>query len=131
MSATEGLSVRTSVVIAGAIVMIVGVVVFAFGAVGVGQATTDFINCLNSFPTQPIFGYPTACVTAMNAVATWELVEALGGFLGVVGVVVLVVGALLDRERPAPVYAPMYPQPGYAPPPVYAPPQGPPNPPPP
>ncbi len=122
---------RTGVVIAGVIVTIVGVVLFAFGVMGVGRATTDFMNCLNGFPTQPTFGYPTSCVNAMNAAATWGLVELLGGFLGVAGFLVLIVGVLLNRERPAPVYAPVYPPPAYAPPPVYAPPPGPQNPPPP
>ncbi len=121
---------RATLVIAGAAVIVVGLVVFAFGVIGVGQATTDFVNCLNGVPMQPTFGFPSACANAMNAVASWEIVEAFGGFLGVLGLVLLAVGILLDRERPAPIYPQAYPPP-YGPPPAYMPTEGPQVPPPP
>ncbi len=120
---------RKGVVFGGATLLVLGVVVFAIAAVGAGQAASDLGNCLNGFPSNPTFGFPSACADAMGSLWLYQGIEALGGVLGLAGIVLLVVGLILPPTRPAPASMPYYPPPVYGPPPGYAPPQGPPPPP--
>lgn len=122
--------VRKGILFVGLAVLVVGIALFAAAAVQVQQAATAFMNCLANFPSGPIGGFPSSCVDAMNAAATWQLVEGLGGILGLVGFILLLLAFILEPERPAVAYGPYYPPPVYAAPPAYAPSQGPQTPPP-
>ncbi len=121
---------RRSLVYAGAALLVGGIVIYVVGMVGVSQAAADFVSCLNGYPSYPMFGVPAACATAMGTMAMYQGIEVLAAVLGVVGVVLLVVGAVLGPEGPAPAPMPYYPPPVYSPPPGYNPPQSPPSPPP-
>ncbi len=116
---------RMGLVFAGAATLVIGVVVFFVAIVGASQAAAAFLNCLNGYPTPPMYGVPTACTDAMNAMALYEGLEILGGVVGVIGLVLLIVGIALGPVRP--VATPMYPPPVYIPP-YGTPPQGPPPP---
>ena len=121
---------RKGLVYAGAGLLVLGVVVFTMGLLGTGQASAAFLNCLNGYPMYPPFGAPSACVSAMNDLALYQGVEALGGVAGLVGFVLLIVGIILQPEGPAPAPMAYYPPPIYGPPPGGIPPQGPQSPPP-
>lgn len=118
---------RRDLVLAGAALLIVGIVMFAFAWVGASQAAISFTNCLMSNP--PTSTFPTACTEAVNAIAMYTTLEAVAGLLGLVGFVLLLVGLLLEPPRPAFFPMPGYPPPAAAPPPGYSPREGPPPPP--
>ncbi len=124
---------RTGIVSAGAVLLVVGVIVFVLCAVEVGQATTDFLNCMNGigYPYPgPYPTVPTACSAAMGAMVLYGTLEWIGVLVGAVGFVLLLVGIFLEPPRPAVVPPPYYyPPPVYPAPPAY-PPQGPQTPPP-
>ena len=120
--AAEGFALRKGLVLAGAATMVIGVAVFFVALVGASQAIAAFGNCLNNFPTYPMFGTPAECANAMASLSLFQGLEALGGVLGVVGFVLLIVGIVLQPGRPG--VTPMYPPPVYAPP-YPPPPQGP------
>lgn len=125
MRRPEGFSVRKGLIYAGAGLVVLGIALFMVSVVQVAQATTNFMNCLNGAPTS---GVPAACTSAMTAVVLFGSLEWFGFILGIVGAVVLIVGFVMEPERP--VVAPVY-----GPPPAYyaaaaPPPQGPQSPPP-
>lgn len=122
---------RKGLVLVGVVLVVFGILFFFMFAVAAGQAASDFMNCLNGFPSYPSFGFPTACTNAMNAMYFDQLMEGLAGLGTLLGVVLLVVGLVLQPERPVPASMPSYPPPIYGPPPGYVPPQGPQSPPPP
>lgn len=122
---------RKPLVYAGAVVLLGGVIVYAIALFGVAQASANFLNCLNGFPSYPMYGVPTACSAAMGQLVLYQGFEVLAAVLGIVGLAVLVVGMILDPPGPAPGPMPYYPPPVYAPPPGYTHPQTPPFPPPP
>ena len=120
---------RKGIASAGGALLVLGVVVFAIAAVGAAQAASDFGNCLNGFPSNPTFGFPSACADAMGSLWLYQGIEAIGGLLALGGIALLVIGLILPPTRPAPASMPTYPPPVYGPPGVYTPPQGPPPPP--
>jgi hypothetical protein len=130
MRGTEGSDVRRSLVAAGAASLALGVVLFGLGVFEQAQASAALASC---YVNPPMYGYPTACTDAMNALFVWGSVMSLAGVVGVIGFVLLVLGFLLQPEGMRAPYVPHYPPPVYAPsypPPVYAPPEGPKTPPP-
>lgn len=104
-----------------------GVVLFALGLFQTGQASAAMFNC---FGGTPVYGFPSACTDAANAFYLGEFVTGLAVAVGVVGIVLLILGLVLQPEgmRLGPWVMPQYPPPVYAPsypPPVYAPPEAP------
>ncbi len=123
---------RNGIFYGGLAVLLVGLVVFAIAAVGAGQAAAAFAGCMNGYqpnPFNPTPYVPPACSNAFGAIAMYGGLEVLGGALGFVGVIILVIGLVLQPERPMPAAMPYYPPPVYGAPPGY-PPQGPQAPPP-
>lgn len=117
---------RKGLVYAGVGILVIGVAVAVLGILGLGQASAAFLNCTNGFPTDPMFGFPAACTNAMGAMVAYQGLEWLGGVLGLLGLVLLVVGLVLQPEGPAAMT--YYPPPVYGPPPGIMPPQAPPPP---
>lgn len=116
---------------AGVALLVVGVVLFFAFVVAASQAAADLMNCLNTTPTYPMYGYPGTCANAMSTMWIDQAMEGVGGIMALVGFVLLILGFILEPQRPTPFAVPYYPPPVYAPPPSYTPPQGPQPPPPP
>ncbi len=113
---------RRGILFAGLALLVVGLVVFVIALIGVGQATADFLNCMNGLPANPFLPVPSSCSNAMAAITLYEGLEILGGIVGLVGFVILVVGLILPPERPVLAPMPYYPPPVYGAPPGYPPP---------
>ena len=122
---------RRNLVYAGLALLILGIVVSALAVVGSGQATEQFMGCLNGVPSNPIGGFPAGCADAMNALVVYSGLEYVGGIVGLVGLVLQVLGIVLEPVRPVPAWVPNQPPPVYGSPYGHAPPQGPQGPPPP
>ncbi len=121
---------RKTLVSAGAVLLVVGLVVFVVCVVQVAQASAAFMNCLNGNPIgYPYGSVPTACTDAMGTMILYGTLEWVGFLLGIGGFVLLLVGLLLQPPRPEFAPPSYYPPPAYIPPPAAAPPQGPQTPP--
>lgn len=123
---------RVELAAAGAGSLALGVVLFALSVFEQSQASAALVNC---YGAPPIYGYPTACTDAMNALYFWGTMTSIAAVVGITGFVLFILGLFLPPEgvRLGPPYAPQYPPPVYAPaypPPAYPPPQGPRPPPP-
>ncbi len=104
---------RTGLAVAGAVMLVAGAVVL-FAAIGfAAQAAADLVNC----GTLPGFPVPSACADALGRLWMYQAMEGIGGVLGTVGLVLFIVGLVVEAERPAPVAIPYYVPPPYAPPP--------------
>ena len=117
---------------AGGGVLAVGIILTIIAALQQAAASAAAMNC---FVGSPTYGFPSTCADAYSAMYLWEAVTSLSVVVAFVGLVLLILGVVLQPEgaRTGPPYAPWYPPPVYAPsypPPVYAPPQGPRTPPP-
>lgn len=123
---------RKGLVILGVAVLILGAVLFVVGWLESIRAAAAYLSCF--------MGGTLICTDVLASMALWGTIENLGILLGVVGLVVLIVGAVLQEEgaRPMPPYPAQYPPPAYPaaypppayPPPVYPPAQDPKSPPP-
>lgn len=127
------MDVRRGLAFAGLGALIAGIVLFVVAEVETSQQAIAFANCYGGMP--PFGGYPTTCTDALNAMALWQGLSLIAAVVGVLGLILLVLGLVLQPEGvfAGPPYAPQYPPPVYAPsypPPVYPPPQEPRNPPP-
>lgn len=132
MPPQEGNALRKGLVYAGVATLVLGIVIFAVCTFAISQAAADFMSCVGTNPYQGT--PPAACLSAMSTMVLYGALEWIGIIVGVVGFVVLLLGVLLEPDRPtmAPPYYPSQvpPAPYYGPPPVN-PPQGPQTPPPP
>ncbi len=108
---------RQGIVIAGVALLILGVVLFGVGMLEATQAAAAYVTCF--------MGGSLICTDLLGTMAFWGMIENVGIAVGVIGLIVLLVGAVLQEEGPRPTQPyPQYPPPAY--PPSYAPPAYPP-----
>ncbi len=103
----------------GAVLLVFGALFFFVFAVLAGRAAADFASCITQFPTP---GFMKTCVDAMNAMWLDQVAEGIGGVGAILGFVLLILGIVLEPERPVTV---TYPPPAYATPPDGSQPYGP------
>lgn len=113
MPREEGIVLRKGLSIGGAALFVFGLVIYVVFVVAATQATTDFMNCLSGNPGYPL---PSACTSAMSAMALYGSLEWVGAAFGLIGFVLLVLGLVLPPERPTVPPSAFYPPPGYPPP---------------
>ena len=97
---------RKGFLIAGGVVLAVGIVLAVVANLEVAMAIQSFSECFSN----PVTVTP-GCVAAMSTMMIWQGLAWLSYVLALVGVVLLILGAVLAPERPPMTLAPPPPPP--------------------